>query len=157
MESRKVDGAFRNSREFESSPEFCDVSSNHHHHHHHHHHNTTTVSSVPTRPQYHKPLHNLTRSLSTYTMPSELHTSRTRKWLLSSPPVEWASTQLKELFINSVRQGPVPQHVAFVMDGNRRFARKNHIETVEGHNMGFEALAKVPFHYSSPNPNSICL
>jgi len=29
------------------------------------------------------------------------------------------------------------------MDGNRRFARKNHIETVEGHNMGFEALAKV--------------
>ena len=76
-------------------------------------------------------------------MPSELHTSRTRKWLLSSPPVEWASTQLKELFINSVRQGPVPQHVAFVMDGNRRFARKNHIETVEGHNMGFEALAKV--------------
>ncbi|KAF8244179.1 Prenyltransf-domain-containing protein [Wilcoxina mikolae CBS 423.85] len=76
-------------------------------------------------------------------MPSELHTSRTRKWLLSSPPVEWASTQLKELFINSVRQGPVPQHVAFVMDGNRRFARKNHIETVEGHNMGFEALAKI--------------
>jgi len=51
--------------------------------------------------------------------------------------------QLKELFINSVRQGPIPQHVAFVMDGNRRFARKNHIETVEGHNMGFEALAKV--------------
>jgi ditrans,polycis-polyprenyl diphosphate synthase len=51
--------------------------------------------------------------------------------------------QLKELFINSVRQGPVPQHVAFVMDGNRRFARKNHIETVEGHNMGFEALAKI--------------
>jgi ditrans,polycis-polyprenyl diphosphate synthase len=78
-------------------------------------------------------------------MPSELHTSRTRKWLLSSPPVEWTSTQLKELFINSVKQGPVPQHVAFVMDGNRRFARKNHIETVEGHNMGFEALAKVPF------------
>lgn len=76
-------------------------------------------------------------------MPSELHTSRTRRWLLSSPPIEWVSMQLKEIFINSVRQGPVPQHVAFVMDGNRRFARKNHIETVEGHNMGFEALAKI--------------
>ncbi|KAI5859130.1 putative undecaprenyl diphosphate synthase-domain-containing protein [Tricharina praecox] len=63
--------------------------------------------------------------------------------MLSSPPIEWASTQLKELFIHSVRQGPVPQHIAFVMDGNRRFARKNHIETAEGHNMGFEALAKV--------------
>jgi ditrans,polycis-polyprenyl diphosphate synthase len=52
-------------------------------------------------------------------------------------------SQLQELFINALRQGPVPQHVAFVMDGNRRFARNNHIETVEGHNMGFEALAKV--------------
>lgn len=66
-----------------------------------------------------------------------------RRWILSSPPLEWASMQLKELFINSVRQGPVPQHIAFVMDGNRRFARKNHIETAEGHNMGFEALAKI--------------
>ncbi|KAF8542250.1 putative undecaprenyl diphosphate synthase-domain-containing protein [Trichophaea hybrida] len=66
-----------------------------------------------------------------------------RKWLLSSPPAIWASTQLQELFINSVRQGPIPQHVALVMDGNRRFAQKNHIETAEGHNMGSEALAKI--------------
>ncbi|KAH0559443.1 hypothetical protein GP486_004041 [Trichoglossum hirsutum] len=29
------------------------------------------------------------------------------------------------------------------MDGNRRFARRSHIETVEGHNLGFEALARV--------------
>ncbi|CAZ82144.1 unnamed protein product [Tuber melanosporum] len=51
--------------------------------------------------------------------------------------------QLQELLVNALRQGSVPQHVAFVMDGNRRFARSNHIETVEGHNMGFEALAKA--------------
>ncbi|KAG0644402.1 putative undecaprenyl diphosphate synthase-domain-containing protein [Tuber brumale] len=78
-------------------------------------------------------------------MPSPtLHgSSRTRKWILSSPPVEWAMMQLQELLINALRQGSVPQHVAFVMDGNRRFARSNHIETVEGHNMGFEALAKI--------------
>lgn len=70
-------------------------------------------------------------------------TSAARKWFLSSPPVEWLTTQLKELLIGALRTGPVPEHVAFVMDGNRRFARKNHMETVEGHNMGFEALAKV--------------
>jgi ditrans,polycis-polyprenyl diphosphate synthase len=35
--------------------------------------------------------------------------------------------------------------VAFVMDGNRRFARNHKIETVEGHNLGFEALARVCF------------
>ena len=29
------------------------------------------------------------------------------------------------------------------MDGNRRFARTQRIETVEGHNLGFEALARV--------------
>ncbi|KKY28527.1 putative undecaprenyl diphosphate synthase family protein [Diplodia seriata] len=29
------------------------------------------------------------------------------------------------------------------MDGNRRYARTHHIETVEGHNLGFEALARI--------------
>lgn len=77
-------------------------------------------------------------------MPSTLHgSSRTRKWLLSSPPIEWAISSTQSLLINALRQGPVPRHIAFVMDGNRRFARFSHIETVEGHNMGFEALAKI--------------
>jgi ditrans,polycis-polyprenyl diphosphate synthase len=57
--------------------------------------------------------------------------------------VEWGINQLRELLIGALRQGPVPQHVAFVMDGNRRFARSHKIETVEGHNLGFEALARV--------------
>lgn len=29
------------------------------------------------------------------------------------------------------------------MDGNRRYARSHKIETVEGHHLGFEALARV--------------
>lgn len=74
---------------------------------------------------------------------SSMHLSQVRRWLLQSPPVEWAILQLRELLIGALRQGPVPQHVAFVMDGNRRFARSHGIETVEGHNLGFEALARV--------------
>ncbi|KAI9673230.1 MAG: cis-prenyltransferase [Caeruleum heppii] len=74
---------------------------------------------------------------------SSMHLSRTRKWLISSPPLQWALRQLRELLIGALRQGPVPQHVAFVMDGNRRFARSHQIETVEGHNLGFEALARI--------------
>jgi undecaprenyl pyrophosphate synthase len=70
-------------------------------------------------------------------------TSSLRKWILSSPPAEWALNQLRELLIGALRQGPVPKHVAFVMDGNRRFAKNNRMETIEGHNLGFEALAKV--------------
>ena len=74
-----------------------------------------------------------------------MHLSRLRKWFLASPPIEFAITNLKELLVGALRQGPIPQHVAFVMDGNRRFARSHGIETVEGHNLGFEALARVGF------------
>jgi len=73
-----------------------------------------------------------------------------RKWILSSPPAEWALNQLRELLIGAIKQGNVPRHVAFVMDGNRRYARSHRIETVEGHNLGFEALARVssmPYRY----------
>jgi ditrans,polycis-polyprenyl diphosphate synthase len=69
--------------------------------------------------------------------------SSLRKWLVQSPPAEWALLNIKEILLASVRQGAVPQHVAFVMDGNRRFARSHQIETIEGHNLGFEALARV--------------
>lgn len=76
---------------------------------------------------------------------SSLHLFHLRQWLLQSPPVEWVIQRLRELLIGAARQGPVPQHVAFIMDGNRRFARSRQIETVEGHNLGFEALARVWF------------
>lgn len=49
-----------------------------------------------------------------------------------------------------MQHGPIPKHVAFVMDGNRRFARTHAIERVEGHNLGFEALAKVSSFTVSP-------
>ncbi|CAG7937122.1 unnamed protein product [Penicillium salamii] len=76
-------------------------------------------------------------------MPGSMHMSRLRNWFLSSPPAEYLITSLKELLIGALQQGPIPQHVAFVMDGNRRFARSHGIETVEGHNLGFEALARI--------------
>lgn len=71
------------------------------------------------------------------------HSSSLRRWLMSLPPVEYALQHVRELLIGSLRCGPIPQHIAFIMDGNRRWARTHHVEAVEGHNMGFEALAKV--------------
>ncbi|KAF2642607.1 undecaprenyl diphosphate synthase family protein-like protein [Massarina eburnea CBS 473.64] len=73
----------------------------------------------------------------------DLHKHGISKWVAASPPIAWTVRQLRELLIGALKQGPIPQHVAFVMDGNRRFAREQHIETVEGHNMGFEALARI--------------
>ncbi|PPJ55543.1 hypothetical protein CBER1_05391 [Cercospora berteroae] len=76
-------------------------------------------------------------------MTTNQHSAHLRKWLLSSPPVEWGINQLRELLIGSLKCGPIPEHVAFVMDGNRRWARQSKVETIEGHNMGFEALARI--------------
>jgi ditrans,polycis-polyprenyl diphosphate synthase len=86
---------------------------------------------------------------------SSPHLTQLRKWMLESPPVEWGINQVRELLIGAMRQGPIPQHVAFVMDGNRRFARSHKIETVEGHNLGFEALARVWKHL--PNCTELLL
>lgn len=74
---------------------------------------------------------------------SDLYLSHLRNWLLSSPPAEWALRQIHELLIGALKQGPIPQHVAFVMDGNRRYAKDHKIETIHGHHLGFEAMARV--------------
>uniref|UniRef100_A0A915PNP2 Alkyl transferase n=1 Tax=Setaria digitata TaxID=48799 RepID=A0A915PNP2_9BILA len=40
--------------------------------------------------------------------------------------------------------GPIPEHIAFIMDGNRRYARRQrYLSFVEGHRKGFEQLTKV--------------
>lgn len=62
---------------------------------------------------------------------------------MHSPPAEWALSRLREVLIGALKQGPIPRHVAFEMDGNRRYARSHKIETIEGHHLGFEALARV--------------
>ncbi|BFZ54740.1 cis-prenyltransferase [Savitreella phatthalungensis] len=64
-------------------------------------------------------------------------------WLLSFPPLQWAKTHIEGRLIDALRCGPIPAHVALVMDGNRRYARKMRLETVEGHALGFESLKGI--------------
>lgn len=80
---------------------------------------------------------------------SSAHLTHLSRWILSFPPADWALQHLRELLIGALRQGPIPQHVAFIMDGNRRYARGHKIETVEGHHLGFEALARVNTFFAS--------
>lgn len=42
-----------------------------------------------------------------------------------------------------LEQGPIPKHIAFIMDGNRRFAKRHGIEVKEGHFLGGVALERV--------------
>ena len=43
----------------------------------------------------------------------------------------------QRLAIRILRTGHIPKHVAFIMDGNRRYASKTGIEKIEGHTKGY--------------------
>jgi hypothetical protein len=68
-----------------------------------------------------------------------LHSTTTSSMGLIDFIVNW----LTRLVIYILSAGPVPQHVAFVMDGNRRYARHKQVEVSEGHVDGFGALKRV--------------
>ncbi|TPX68249.1 hypothetical protein SpCBS45565_g03307 [Spizellomyces sp. 'palustris'] len=45
--------------------------------------------------------------------------------------------------INLLRIGPIPKHVGFIMDGNRRYAKKLGVQTRVGHVVGSKSLEKT--------------
>jgi ditrans,polycis-polyprenyl diphosphate synthase len=75
---------------------------------------------------------------------------KTRKHQPASPSGGLLSSIVHRLFahltallIFIVSLGPIPQHVAFVMDGNRRYARGKGRKVRDGHTEGFETLKRV--------------
>ncbi|KAM3968225.1 dehydrodolichyl diphosphate synthase subunit [Aphomia sociella] len=42
-----------------------------------------------------------------------------------------------------VKTGRVPQHIAFIMDGNRRYAKKHSVKSSTGHSRGFDKLSET--------------
>ncbi|KAI7727892.1 hypothetical protein M8C21_010181 [Ambrosia artemisiifolia] len=50
---------------------------------------------------------------------------------------------MRRLLFTFMSSGPIPQHIAFIMDGNRRFAKKWKLEEGAGHKAGFLALMSV--------------
>lgn len=60
----------------------------------------------------------------------------------------WLRTQIKRLIrdicITILKCGPIPQHVAFIMDGNRRFATRRGLPSkAHGHFHGFTKFEQV--------------
>ena len=56
-------------------------------------------------------------------------------------------TSFQNALIDILASGPVPSHIAFVMDGNRRYARMHQKDVKEGHSDGFIALQRVRSYY----------
>jgi ditrans,polycis-polyprenyl diphosphate synthase len=48
----------------------------------------------------------------------------------------------EKLAIGVMRQGHVPQHIAFIMDGNRRFGKNKLDKAMSGHQEGAYILKK---------------
>jgi len=49
----------------------------------------------------------------------------------------------QKVFGEILKNGPLPKHVAIIMDGNRRYAKSRNIKKIEGHISGFEKLVEV--------------
>ncbi|RNA39840.1 dehydrodolichyl diphosphate syntase complex subunit DHDDS [Brachionus plicatilis] len=52
-------------------------------------------------------------------------------------------TWIQRIFGNILLNGPVPKHVAIIMDGNRRYAKLKNIKKIEGHMSGFDKLVEA--------------
>jgi len=60
------------------------------------------------------------------------------RWLISL-----FSELLSRMVIAILAAGPMPKHIAFVMDGNRRYARSHRKRVHEGHTDGYSALHSI--------------
>lgn len=54
--------------------------------------------------------------------------------------IHWLATSF---ILYLLALGPIPQHVGFVMDGNRRYARRRGKQVAEGHRDGLTSLRRV--------------
>ncbi|XP_074330778.1 dehydrodolichyl diphosphate synthase CPT3-like [Apium graveolens] len=50
---------------------------------------------------------------------------------------------LRKCIFMVLSSGPLPRHIAFIMDGNRRFCKKNNLMEGAGHRVGFSALMSM--------------
>ena len=51
-----------------------------------------------------------------------------------------AASLLRRAVTSILRAGPIPAHVAFIMDGNRRFAERRGDAVVAGHEAGYQKV-----------------
>jgi ditrans,polycis-polyprenyl diphosphate synthase len=63
------------------------------------------------------------------------------------PLVTYGVGIAQDMILSVMKNGPVPRHVALIMDGNRTFARNNKLPLKDGHNAGAQTLVQVSTVY----------
>ncbi len=66
-----------------------------------------------------------------------------------------AIDRIRRVLLGVLKAGPIPRHVAFIMDGNRRYARNKGVRVIQGHVDGFVALRRVRCVTNSINQKKI--
>ncbi|GAB0098636.1 hypothetical protein DMENIID0001_144000 [Sergentomyia squamirostris] len=57
--------------------------------------------------------------------------------------INWWNYQFEFFLLHLIVVRKIPKHIAFIMDGNRRFARENNLPTPMGHVEGFQSLQRL--------------
>jgi undecaprenyl pyrophosphate synthase len=57
---------------------------------------------------------------------------------------------LKRLALFGISYGPIPQHIAFILDGNRRYAKQLSLPIATGHAAGADKLFDACFQIHIP-------
>ncbi|KAL7980470.1 hypothetical protein Chor_001624 [Crotalus horridus] len=80
-------------------------------------------------------------------MPITVYSLNFKDVYLKGSVMSWireGELSLLERFCASViKAGPMPKHIAFIMDGNRRYAQKHNVKKLEGHSQGFAKLTQT--------------
>lgn len=64
-------------------------------------------------------------------------------WIATFPLIQLCAMWLVTFLARVLSTSSLPRHVAFIMDGNRTYAKRRHWESKEGHSAGFDAMASV--------------
>ncbi|KAJ6096356.1 dehydrodolichyl diphosphate syntase complex subunit SPAC4D7.04c [Penicillium sp. IBT 16267x] len=65
------------------------------------------------------------------------------------------SNWTRNIVASVLEQGPIPEHIAFIMDGNRRFSRRHGMEYKQGHYLGGVALEQASFLFYMDSSNVV--
>jgi ditrans,polycis-polyprenyl diphosphate synthase len=60
-------------------------------------------------------------------------------------PITWYD----RLGIRILKAGPIPKHIAIIMDGNRRYAESYNMDRMHGHSRGLDKLVEVILYRTS--------